>query len=423
MNNNKNFSSMFKNTNITYFLKATTSCLLSCCISWGAIAFPVSPTTKEIASKFPIELQQKYALFADSQNSTLGYFVAKQAGITNKPGTNSVNLKVVSALSNEPYFPPENLKINGSFDSTGAKTDLNYLLATAKKLGLTLIPAPISDAETFFIADGFITDASGKIQPYCSFLQVTLPNGTSIKIPSCSAMDQSGTIRPLQSIYALDSSAIDKNGNTQQQLSFDAKAFNQISPLVSEVLASGAGWDNFFSGQLRWQINNGKRIEIATVTINWIDLYGELIKYMADLNYVVTEQDAYLLALRIIKDTRLANIVKIKLAAGYSWGPWWNPNIPLLENIANELLRIAKSKSLIVIEAKSPGTAAVKRFYTLNIDYKKLFETPIQTFSLYQRNNTTDLYANTDLSIQCVVGEIDGEVIWNFSDQRCDYLR
>lgn len=423
MNYSKIFSYPFKANPKMHALKATVSCCFAYCISLSAIAFPVSPATKDIASKFPIELQIKYALFADSQNSKLGYFVARQAGITNKPGTNSVNLKVISALSTEPYFPPENLKINGSFDSTGARTDLNYLLTTAKKLGLTLLPAPISDAETFFIADGFITDASGKIQPYCSFLQVTLPNGTSIKLPSCSAMDQSGNIRPLQSIYALDSSAIDKTGNTQQQLAFDAKAFNQISPLVSEVLASGAGWDNFFSGQLRWQINNGKRIEIATVTVNWIDLYAELVKYMAEVNYVMTEQDAYLLAIRIIKDTRLVNTVKIKLTAGYSWGPWWNPNLALLENIANELVRVAKSKSLIIVEAKTPGTNSTKRFYTLNIDYKKLFETPIQTFSLYQRNNTTDLYASTDLSIQCVVGEIDGEVIWNFSDPRCDYLR
>ncbi len=423
MDNNKELNFALSNKTIKKLLGVGVLCLLGSCISLCAIAFPVSPATKDIASKFPIELQQKYAFFADSQDPTLGYYVAKQAGITTKPGSTSVNLSVTSALSSEPYLPPEQLKINGSFDSTGPQTDITYLLNTAKKIGLTLSPAPISDAETFFIADGFITDASGKIQPYCTFQPVVLPNGVTLQLPSCSAMDQNGVIRPLQSIYALDSSAINKYGNVQQQLAFNAKAFGQLSPLVSEVLASGAGWDNFFSGQLRWQINNGKRIEIATVTVNWIDLYAELVKYMADINYVMTEQDAYLLAIRIIKDTRLANTVKIKLAPGYSWGPWWNPNLPLLENVANELVRVAKSKSLIIVEAKAPGANSAKRFYTLNIDYKKLFETPVQTFALYQRNNTTDIYAYTDLSIQCVIGEIDGEVIWNFTDQRCDYLR
>jgi hypothetical protein len=125
----------------------------------------------------------------------------------------------------------------------------------------------------------------------------------------------------------------------------------------------------------------------------------------------------------LITDARLTNTVKIKLAPGYSWGPWWNPNIPLLENVANEILREVRSKAFILVEAKDSGTGAIKRFYAINIDYKKIIENPTQTFGLYQRNNTTDIYAYTDLSVQCVVGAIDDEVAWNSSDQRCNYLR
>ena len=422
MTSYKNVYNKITQLNYFYLIKKFIFPLVASCFSIHTHSVPLPPATKDISGKFPIELQQKFTFFADSSDAGLAYFVAKQAGVTNQPGTRSVNLKVVSSFVNEPPFPQEHLRINGNFDSTGSTTDLSYLLTAAKNAGLTLRPAPVSDVETFFIADGFITDASGKIQPYCTFQSITLPNGVTIQIPTCSAMDQSGTIRPLQSIYSLNSS-IDKNGNTQQLIPFDAKAFTQIAPLISEVLASGAGWDNFFSGQLRWQINNGKRIEIATLTVNWLELYAEIVKHIASLNYVATPQDIYQLALRIVTDTRLSNTVKIKLASGYSWGPWWNPNMALVENVANEILRVVKSKALIHIDAKSPGTGVIKRFHAINIDYKKITEIPIQTFSLYQRNNTVDIYAYTDLSVQCVVGTIDGEISWNTSDQRCNYLR
>lgn len=392
-------------------------------VSMNVMSLPVSPAIKDISSRFPIELQQKYTFFADSNDAGLAYYVAKQAGIANQLNPDSVNLTISFELSNEGSLPKEYLKLQGSFDSLGAKTDLAYLTAAAKNAGLTLRPAPIADAEKFFIADGFITDANGKIQPYCTFQQVTLPNSVSIQLPSCSAVDESGTVRPLQSIYVLDSSPIEKNANADQSIRFSAQAYTQMEPLISQVLSSGEGWDSFFSGQLRWQINNGKRNEIATLTINWVDLYAELMKYMAGLNYIATQQDAYSLAVKMATDTRLANTVKIKLASGYSWGPWWNPNVALLDNIANEILRIIKSKTLIIVDAKNPGTGVIKRFHSVNIDYKKIIETPIQTFTLYQRNNTTDIYAYTDLSVQCVVGTIDGEVEWNSSDQRCNYLR
>jgi hypothetical protein len=420
---NQNIKNKTIRSHIVYFFKNCILLPVLYFISASAYPFPISPAINDITGKFPIDLQQKYTFFADSNDPGLGYFVAKQAGITTQANANFVNLKVFSELSGEEYYPSWNLRAKGVFDSSGAKTDLVNLMAAAKKAGLTLQPAPITDAEKLFIADGFITDASGKIQPYCTFQIVTLPNGVNTRIPSCSALDQTGNIRPLQSIYVLDSSPINKNGNAQQNITFDAKAFSQMEPLFSDVLNSGAGWDHFFSGQLRWQINNGKRIEIATLTVNWVDLYVELVKYMTDLNYVFTQQDAYLLALRMSKDVRLANTVKIQLAPGYSWGPWWNPNITLMENVANELLRIVKSKALILVEAKEPGTGVIKRFYAINIDYKKVVEIPIQTFGLYQRNNTTDIYAYTDLSVQCVIGAIDGDLAWNSSDQRCTHLR
>ncbi|HSC66937.1 MAG TPA: hypothetical protein VLC79_04555 [Cellvibrio sp.] len=394
-----------------------------CGFSISVYSFPVSPSVKDIAGKFPIDLQQKYTLFADSADPALGYFVAKQAGIANRSGEAGVNLKVSSGSFTEQPFIQNPIRIIGAFDSSGAKSDLSDLFAVAKNLGMTLRPAPISDAEKIFIADGFVTDASGKIQPYCSLQSVTLSTGIVIQLPHCSALDQNGNIRPLQSIYVLDSSPIDKNANAQQNLAFDAKAFNEMEPLISELLASGAGWDNFFSGQLRWQINNGKQTEIATLTVNWVELYSELVKYIASVNYVVTQQDIYLLALRMTNDTRLANAVKIKLASGYSWGPWWNPNIKLMENVADEILRVIKSKALIIVEAKAVGANSTKRFYAINIDYKKVVETPTQTFALYQRNSTTDVYAYTDLSVQCVVGAVDAEVVWNSSDPRCNYLR
>lgn len=419
------YKSDYKNLNnfdCSIIIKTAIIFFILSCISPITHSTPVPPTTRDISGKFPIELQQKYSFFADSNDPNMGYFVAKQAGIANQPAVGSVNLAVTSSFVNEAPFPQEHLRFNGSFDSTGPKTDLAYLLNTAKNAGITLHPAPISDLETFFVADGFITDASGKIQPYCTFQNVTLSNGVTIQIPMCSAMDQSGSIRPLQSIYALNSS-FNKNGSTQQLISFDAKAFTQLTPLFSEALVSGAGWDNFFSGQLRWQINNGKRIEIATLTVNWMVLYAELVKHMASLNHVATPQDVYQLAVRMVTDTRLANTVNIKLAAGYSWGPWWNPNTALIENVANEILRVVKIKALVNIEAKSPGTGIVKRFHAINIDYKKITEIPIQTFSLYQRNNTIDIHAYTDLSVQCVVGTIDGEISWNTFDQRCNYLR
>jgi len=417
-----NNGAMRSSISLSYFKRA----LLSMMLIFGAkniYAVPVSPLVNDISGKFSIELQQKYSFFADSSVSNLGYYVAKQGVIANQLGVDSVSLRVSSEISGGSNFPLAHLKVFGVFDSLGAKTDLSQLMWAAKSIGFTLMPAPITDVETFFIADGFVSDANGRIQPSCTFESVTLPNAVNIQIPNCSALDQSGAVRPLQSIYLLDSLPIDKSGNTQQYLVFDARAFNHVRPLLSDVLGTGASWDSFFSGQLRWQINNGKRVEIATLTINWIELYAELVKYMTDLNYVATQQDAYSLALRMIKDVRFVNAIKIKLAPGYSYGNWWNPNIPLLENIANEVYRVAKSKALITVEAKDLATGAIKRLNAINIDYKKVIENPIQTFVLYQRNNTDDIYAYTDLSVQCVIGAIDSEVKWNVSDQRCNYLR
>lgn len=384
-------------------------------ISNSVFSFPVDPGKISVANFFSYSIQDKFHLFADSENEKNIYYIAKQGFLS---GEGLLDLSVNTRIENSNFGSTQDIYVSGRFETTESDNHWLELWGEANELGFTISSPSVIKKNIHFIADGFITDSTGSINSNCQFQTVMWPTGSTVVIPYCTAIDKFGVDRPLNGIYQINTYS-ENSGLATDAIQFEASIHSYFYSVIQESLASGSSWDHFLSGQVLWEIGTSESNLLADIAINWSEIYLFLTEVIDSYGNILNEENVDEIAYDLVDEILLGDYIYVSLAPGVSWGNILYPNYELLDALGEALIDALTNKALLPFLVTDSTTGEKKLYFTLTTNYELFLSSGYEWYQVYESTSNEVLVVPTDLSIFCAIGAIDNPIFLNEYDSRC----
>lgn len=262
-------------------IKTLIVCLLLL-IHTSVLSTPVTPEVDNIASRFSVDMQTDFHLFADSINRKLVWYIPKVGGIKKVNGKPSFSVSS-SIIDQGPFKGETAVDFDGIFYALSRTSSISKLSSEAASKGLYIKPAQVSEAETRVLLSGFQLDNEGFLKTTCKIETWETPNGP-IQIPVCKALDDKGVWQEVDFLSSF-SADLPLGGDINQDISFNGKTLPGWEGAISDLLVTGSSWDAQIQLLTDWKLKTNTRIKDARINIDWRTLVRYVISQMVHYRY------------------------------------------------------------------------------------------------------------------------------------------
>jgi hypothetical protein len=232
----------------------------------NAWAVPLSPSVKDITSRFTVDTQRAFYLFADSHESNLIWYIPKTANIQAVDGLPQFSVNE-TLLTEGPFNGLPAVSFTGAFSTIYANPQLGALRLEASIKGLTLQPAQVIGAHTRVLLSGFQLDNQEQLRVECKE-ESWGSSAQQIVIPVCRALTLSGEWVIVDFVSAFNSS-LATAGTIEQTLPFSGETLPGWEYIINDLLSTASSWDALMQMSIEWQLPTYNGQIDAQYSVNW----------------------------------------------------------------------------------------------------------------------------------------------------------
>lgn len=230
------------------------------------LGVPLSPSVKDIASRFSVDNQRAFYLFADSHSQKIVWYIPKIASIQKSGGLPNFNVDT-KLFTEGPFNGMESVAFNGAFSTIIENQRLTQLNVEASTKGYILRPANVIGAHTRVMLAGFMLDNQSELNVQCVEENYNSPWG-AVVIPICRAQTLEGTWLPIDFISEFNST-LASAGSIDQTLPFSGETLPGWEYTINDLLQSGSSWDGLIQMAIEWDLPTYRTQQDARYDINW----------------------------------------------------------------------------------------------------------------------------------------------------------
>jgi hypothetical protein len=242
----------------------------------------MDPSDRAAPGSFSEYVANTFALFADSDDAKIVYYVPFSGGIRVKAPSSAAPIPSFSAASYTPsfgFFAGEELvSLGGTITTTSDLDALGKLTAEANAQGLRVLPLPVESAQVTFQSRGRVME-NGRVDIRCEKeeLKIVKSNGEerTVSIPKCfTRLDPNEPYKLDTNImYAFSSTSLGDKGTAARDVSFSAVLLPGYKDYVESKLMNGASWDDVLVPSISWKAKTDRKSYKADLIVNWEQLF------------------------------------------------------------------------------------------------------------------------------------------------------
>lgn len=418
-----------------------------------ALAVPVGIETKNVYTRFSVDMQKVFHLFGDSFDDTQVWYVPKLGNIQvagNRPNFNVSGFRYGEGL----FYQQQGVAISGRFFTGGVAGDVARLAAEAESLGLRISPAVASRAQTRFLLTGFELGNDGRLRTECEVQIWQGPSGP-VEVPVCRALNLQGEWQALDFLYAFEADVPQGGEVVAQSMPFYGVTMPGWYDTIDYLLQTGSSWDAQIQAVTQWSLLTLNEVPQARVTLDWRRFMTTLLPKVEAMRWQLLPGDMQGVLMEVINQDESGVVILYRHPDGrYSEIPadLSQPFVvlnALVERLSKELFVAVRGGYLSrddLLKSRDPYTlpdnSLIVRapcapdfpqactqppvlppilshlYYVLRANYYRLLQRPVETWEI--ASNVVDLvHASTYMSIDCMFGSI-GSAIWLNPTAACE---
>jgi hypothetical protein len=412
---------MFKKTALALVIGSTL--LASGIVS----AYPMNPTENNVAQYFSVDMQDKYYLYADSQDAKLIWFVPKMGFIASKGRGNRIapnfnGSETTPSFGTWPAIRPgeSQVRLGGSFNTTGDIESLKILKREARAKGYNIAPAMVNRAKSTFIVEGTDIDGDGNIDVNCTQKPYNV-NGYKSTIHICSVTAADGTKKEVSTLERATFKVPEGRTSVSTRIPFQILSLpdSNISADISNTLMDGGSLDHYYQFVISWNLNTASSTRVARITVDWNQTFEQASKFLAVRGFLCNRIEIRKFFKKLVQEGK-GVVVEYRHADG-SYHPEATDDaqfIKVVEGVRKEL-RDELFQQVREYSQSQLGTVStnVRSFFTLRANYEK---------QIFKRHETRYVNWNpgmkmespqTNMGIDCVQGGFGLPVKWSNSPE------
>lgn len=392
-------------------------------------AAPMDPSEVDISGRFSVDVQRAFHLYADSDNSSLVWYVAKQGTIAlSGAGNGRAPRPRFSVYAKRPWSGvlagEELVYFGGAFDTTGIRGDLLKLEAEARGQGLRISPAPASKATTKFLATGFEIGNDGRVDTDCTFEEWTGPGGFTVLVPKCEALNGNGEYQATDFMYQFRAVTPRGESTASQYIPFQGTSMPEWTFTIEDMMYNGDNWDANLQAVTEWELTTERKTRIARVNIDWKRTFEQASTFAAIHNWACVDIEVGTFFRRLVDNPDGNSGITVEYLqedGSYSDTPSNNNQFnqavdALVKEVRDELFNEIRDYGQSQLGDVDREASAV---FTLRANYEKLIFERNETRYLSWNPGTAIKNSSTNMAVQCMNGGFGTPVTWNMEDETC----
>lgn len=401
---------------------------LSAASSAGAV--PMQPGHGTVPGQFSAYVQSRFTLLADSDNSTLVYYVPKFGNVAVQSPQSS---QPVPRFSIYTYFPTSGFfafqpltNIGGTLSSTGDIGALQLLQNEASAQGLQIYPAPVTKATTTFMVSAKELD-NGRVEAQCEWETYTVigPGGNPItyRQPKCKVRKPDGTLVDANVMYKFGSTSAGSNGTANQNISFQATVLPDYNQLLRDHMEMRWDWGSLLTAKVEWEIKTATLTRQARLTVNWQSLFEQASTFAAYHNNSCVDVEISTFFQRLATcpggTGPCGVLVEYRKTDGtFTTTP---PNDANFLSVVAALETTLRNELFATIRpVNGPVSTQANAIFTLRANYEKMLTNRNEVYYVNYNQGPAPFTETTDLTINCLWGGFEsGPVYWNMDHAGC----
>jgi len=386
-------------------------------------ADPMNPTENNIAQYFSPDMQDKYYLYADSQDAKLVWFVPKMGFIASKGRGNRIAPNF-NASETTPRFgtwptirPGESqVRLGGAFNTTGDIESLKILKREARAKGYTIAPAIVNRAKSTFIVEGIDVNGDGNIDVSCTQDPHTI-DGKEITIHICSVTAADGTKKEVSTLERATFKVPKGRTSVSTRIPFQILSLpnSEISSDISTILMDGGSLDQYYQLVVAWDLNTASSTRVARITIDWNQTFEQASTFVATHGFFCKRTEIKTFFKKLVQKGK--GITVEYLHADGTYHPEATNNAEFIKVVEGVRRELQDELFQQIREYSRPQlgkvSTNVRSFYTLRANYEKQILKRHETRYVNWNPGMKLERPQTNMGIDCVQGGFGSPVKWS----------
>ena len=413
------------------FKKTTLALVISPMILVSSIIYadPIDPTENNVAQYFSADMQDKYYLYADSQDTALVWFIPKMGFIASRGrGDSTVVIPHFNASENTPRFgtwatlrPGESqVRLGGAFNTTGDTKSLRRLKREAKATGYTIAPAIVNRAQSTFMVEGIDVNGDGEINVSCTQDPHTI-DGKKITIHICSVIAADGTKKEVSTLERAFFKTPTGRTSVSTRIPFQILSLpdSSISTDIRNILVNGGNLAQYYQFVIVWDINTTSSTHVARISIDWNQTFEQASTFAATHDFLCNKNDVNTFFKQLVQEGKGVSVEYHHADGSYHPEATNNTDfIKVVEGIRRELEGEIFQQ---IRQYNHPRTGMVSTdahsFFTLRANYEKQITKRHETRHIVWNPAMTMENPQTNMGIDCVQGGFGSSIKWSNSPE------
>jgi len=406
---------------------------LSLLASASALAAPMDPAEKPVRVQFSKSIINNFELLTDSDDNSLLYFIPRRGALAvQSPQTTNPlpRFNILGIIPTYGFFAGRELgSFTGAFSPSGDLGSLNELITEANSKGYRVVPAPVVEASTRFIANGYTAD-NGRIDVKCETIDSGFkdPNGNPVLRPLCKTRQSPDEDYDIDTEVMAKLTTLPLGASTiGQDVIFSGMLTPQWTMNARSLMATGSNWD-VITASTYWKVKTSRKTRQARLILNWKQLYERVDAFVSlhDGRCVDVQVRAFFENIAGCKD---ANQCGVKIEwIGDDGKP--RPTAPSdkdfidVVNVAKDQLQTDLFNEVRGMSQSRLGNVDTSQsaLFVARANLEKRTITRNETRTIVWNPGFSRFEPRTDITVQCVSGGFGLPVRWSLEDAGCKAL-
>jgi|GEM_PF-1789177 len=399
--------------------------------SIGALAAPADPSDKPVRAQFSARVNDEFELLADSDDDGLLYFIPRRGALAVQSPMSSSPLPRFNVVGITPiygfYAGQELGSFTGTLSPTGDKGALANLIAEAAGKGYRVVPAPVTEATTRFIANGYVAE-NGRIDVQCELKDSGYKNnatGEPVMVPDCKTRQSPNDAYDIGTeVMAKLNSIPLGTGTIGQDVVFSGMLTPAWTANARSFMASGANWDNITASTL-WKVKTNRKTRTAQLVLNWKQLYERVDAFVSlhDGRCVDVQIRTFFENISGCQDADKCGIKVQWIGDNGRVVPTAPTDADFIDvvNLAKDKLQAELFNEVRAASRSQVGDVDTRQnaLFVARSNIEKRTYTRNETRTIVWNPGFRDFEPHTDMTVQCVSGGFGTPVRWNMEDTGC----
>jgi len=399
----------------------------------SAHAAPMDPGDKPVRAQFSGFVTSRFELLTDSDDDSLLYFIPKFGALAVQSPLSTSPLPRFNVLGIIPtygFFAGRELgSFTGVLSPVGDVGALNALILEANAMSYRVVPAPVVEATTRFIANGHVA-SDGRIDVSCTTIDTGFkdPNGQPVMNPSCKTRQSANEDYNIETEMMAKLNTLPLGRSTVgQSVVFSGMLTPNWTANARSLMSTGASWD-IVTASTAWKIKTNRKSRQARLILNWKQLFERADAFVSlhDGRCVDVQIRAFFENIAGCKNADECGVKIEWIGDDGKPTPIATNDKDFIDvvNVAKDQLQAELFNEVRDMSKSKLGDVDTRQnaLFVARANLEKRTYTRNEIRSIVWNPGFRRFEPHTDMTIQCVSGGFGLPVRWNMEDSGCKTL-